>query len=143
MSLLSDLDRQKVREALAGMQGPVTVLFFTQTLNSEGSEVTKQILGEITPLSDQLTVREVNLVLDTDEVARYGVDRAPTLVLLGPDDVDHGVRFVGAPAGYEFVSLIEAIVFVSGRVPELSPASMALIAAVNQPVHIQVFVTPT
>ncbi len=58
-------------------------------------------------------------------------------------DVDHGIRFYGIPSGYEFTSLIEAIVSVSTGETGLSAESLEVLARLTEPVHLQVFVTPT
>ena len=47
------------------------------------------------------------------------------------------------PAGYEFISLIQAILLVGGRASTLSAESLALIAGVDSPVTMHVFTTPT
>jgi hypothetical protein len=49
----------------------------------------------------------------------------------------------GAPTGYEFVSLVEGILLAGTRKHDLSEDTMALLAGVSQPVHLQVFSTPT
>ena len=54
------------------------------------------------------------------------------------------MRFLGAPAGYEFVSLVEAVMLAGGSDSGLSETSRKLIAEhVSAPLDIQVFVTPT
>jgi alkyl hydroperoxide reductase subunit AhpF len=54
------------------------------------------------------------------------------------------MRFLGAPAGYEFMSLIEALILGGTGESGLTPESKALIAAnVTAPTDILVFVTPT
>jgi glutaredoxin-like protein len=59
-------------------------------------------------------------------------------------DVDTRIRFLGAPAGYEFMSLIEAIILAGGTDSGLSHESKRLIAEhVAEPLDINVFVTPT
>ena len=55
----------------------------------------------------------MNLVLDKERAAAYGIDRAPAMVLLA-DGVDTRIRFLGVPAGYDFMSLVDAILAVSG-----------------------------
>jgi alkyl hydroperoxide reductase subunit F len=85
----------------------------------------------------------VNLVLDKERAAPYGMDRAPSLVLLA-DGQDTRIRFLGAPAGYDFMSLVDAILAVSGASDtSLSADSLALVAGVTTPTSIHVFVTPT
>ena len=62
-----------------------------------------------------MTVEEVNLVLEGERAASYGIDRAPGLVLLAGDEkADTRIRMLGAPAGYDFMSLVDAILLVSG-----------------------------
>jgi alkyl hydroperoxide reductase subunit AhpF len=141
MALLNDRDRQSVHDMLAAMKAPVTLVFFTQTIGCEGCEVVKEIVSEVASLSDKITVDEVNFVLDKDKVATYGVERVPALAVV--TDHDTGIRFYGAPSGYEFMSLLDAILLASGEPLQLSEASVALAQAVQTPTAIQVFVTPT
>ena len=59
------------------MTSPVRLLFFTQTLGCETCVQTRQILDELPPLSDKITIEEVNFVLEKDKAAQYGIDRVP------------------------------------------------------------------
>jgi alkyl hydroperoxide reductase subunit AhpF len=145
MALLSPADQQTLREAFAGMTQPVTILFFTQAIGCETCDETRRILAEITEVTNQVTVEEVNLVLEGDQAAQYAVDRAPALVLLaGEERGDTRIRMLGAPSGYDFMSLVDAILVVgSGSHQALSADSLEKIAAVTDPLTIRVFVTPT
>src|SRR5437762_4126577 len=144
MALLSEQDRQTVRTHLAEITRRVTVLFFTQTIGApEGALAASQILDEVIHLSDHITLEEVNFVLEKDRAAQYGITDIPAIALLR-DGVDTRMRFLGAPAGYEFMSLVEAVMLAGGSDSGLSDASRKLIAEhVSAPVDIQVFVTPT
>ena len=53
------------------------------------------------------------------------------------------MRFLGAPAGYEFVSLVQAVLLAGGRPSLLAEESRKRIASVDRPVAVQVFTTPT
>jgi len=141
MPILSPSDAARVREMLADLPNPVRLVFFTQTLNCETCEPTKQILGELAELSGQITVEEHNFLLETDAAAGYGIDRVPAIAVVGAQD--HGIRFLGIPSGYEFMSLIDAIKLVSAGDSGLGEASRALLAGVESPLALQVFVTPT
>lgn len=151
MGLLSEQDRQVVAGHLGTIARPVTALFFTQTIGApETVLVTKQILDEVAALTDRVTVEEVNLILDRDRAATYGVEHVPAIVLVRPPAregggvEDTGIRFLGAPAGYEFMSLIEALILAGSDDSGLSAASKALIAAhVKEPLELLVFATPT
>ena len=144
MALLSEQDRQTVRGHLAVIDEPVRLLFFTQTFGAPDTVmIAKQVLDEIVGLCDHLTLEEVNFVLEQDRARQYGVAQIPTIVLLKGDQ-DTRIRFLGAPAGYEFMSLIEAVILAGTNDSGLTPDSRALVAEhVTAPLDIQVFVTPT
>jgi len=149
VGLLSPADQQKLRETFAEMTRPVRALFFTQTLGCETCGLTRQILDELPPLTDKLTIEELNVVLDKEQARQYGIDRAPAIALAyergdAPGALeDSRIRFVGAPSGYEFISLVQAIALVGGRPSALSAEQRARLAAVDKPVVMQVFTTPT
>jgi glutaredoxin-like protein len=142
--LLSTQDQQTVTSHLAVITRPVTLLFFTQTFAApESALVAKQILDEIAALNERITIEEVNFVLEKDRAAQYGIDHIPAIVLLG-DGADSRIRFLGAPAGYEFMSLVEAVIIAGTGDSGLSAESRALIEAhVTSPLDLKVFVTPT
>ena len=148
MALLSTADQDRLRAAFAAMTRTVKIVFFTQTLGCETCPETRQIIDELPALSDKIAIEQVNLVLEGDKAAQYGIDRVPALALVGKDDDgadrDSRIRFVGAPSGYEFISLVQAVLLVGGREPALTEANrMKLAEAIEQPMTIQVFTTPT
>jgi alkyl hydroperoxide reductase subunit AhpF len=151
MSLISPSDQDRLREEFAQMTRPVRLLFFTQTLGCETCLQTRQILDELPPLSDKISIEEVNPVLEREKAQQYGIDRVPSVALAYTDGaagaetaaVDSRIRFVGTPAGYEFISLVQAVLLAGGRAPQLSAASRSRLAAVDRPVIMQVFTTPT
>jgi alkyl hydroperoxide reductase subunit AhpF len=144
VSLLSEQDRQAVREHLAVIQRPVTLLLFTQTIGApETAVVARQVVDELASLNDLIRVEEVNFILERERAATHGIEHIPSIVLLSGDE-DTRMRFLGAPAGYEFMSLIEAVILAGTTDSRLMPESRALISAnVTGPLDIQVFVTPT
>lgn len=144
MTLLSEQDRTVVSARLAAIKSPVTVLVFTQTIDAPDTVlVAKQVLDEVTSLSDLISLEQVNFILEKERAAQYGIEGVPALVLLRGEE-DSRIRFLGAPAGYEFVSLIEALVLAGTGESGLTPESKALVAAhVTTPTDILVFVTPS
>ena len=147
MSLLSPADQEKLRESFDEMTSPVKLLFFTQTLDCEPCVQTRQILDEFPALSDKISVEEVNFILEKEKAAQYGIDRVPALALVRQDPAgesrDTRMRFLGTPSGYEFVSLVQALLLAGGHASQLTPANRARVAAVTTPTTIQVFSTPT
>lgn len=147
MALLAPADQDKLRDAFNEMTHQVRLEFFTQTIGCETCLQTRQILDELPPLSDKISIEEKNFVLDRDVATRYGIDRVPAIVVLGRNAggewIDSRIRFVGAPSGYEFVSLVQALLLVGGRDSGLSAATRERLAAVDRPIALQVFTTPT
>jgi len=142
MALLSEQDAQTVREHLAkNLVEPVTLLFFTQAVACQFCRETQQVLEELASLSDKIALQVYNFVEDKETAQQYAVDKIPATVVTGAKD--YGVRFYGIPSGYEFASLVEAVVAVSRGSARLSEATLAALAEIEEPINIQVFVTPT
>jgi glutaredoxin-like protein len=149
MALLTPEDQQQLRADFAQMSRQVHLIFFTQTLDCETCLQTRQILDELPPLSDRIVIDEVNFILEPERAAQYGIDRVPALALASASDdamgslEDSRMRFLGIPAGYEFISLIQAILIAGGRPPNLTEASRRQLAVVDRPITLRVFSTPT
>jgi alkyl hydroperoxide reductase subunit AhpF len=148
MALLAPAEQEKLRDSFNEMTRPVRLLFFTQTLDCEPCVQTRRILDELPALSNKIAIEEVNFVLDKDKAVQYAVDRVPAIALLGQNGngeatEDSRIRFLGTPSGYEFISLVQAIRLVGGAGSSLTEANRQRIAAVDRPVTMQVFTTPT
>ncbi len=125
---------------------PVTLLYFYSSEICDSCDETGHLLEEITSLSDKLHLVSHDIKTDLAQAQRYKVDLTPGLVVAaGEDDdlVDYGIRFAGMPSGYEFGSLIQAIILVSRGESGLKPSVRSQLKELNKPVHLQVFVTPT
>jgi len=147
MGMISTSDQERLRDAFNEMTRPVRLLFFTQTLGCETCLPTRQILDELPLLSERITIEEINFILEKDKAAQYGIDRVPAVAIVGQDaagqERDSHIRFLGAPAGYEFMSLVQAVLLVGGRASTLSEESRKQILSVDRPLTVQVFTTPT
>lgn len=141
MTAFQDADRHTLTLRLASMTAPVKLVFFAQTFGCDTCDHTRHILRTLAELQPLLSIEEKNLVLDTAEVEQYGIEAAPGIAILG--DRDYGLRFYGAPDGYELASLVEAILLASAGDSGLSEASRALVAALPDSRFVQVFSTPT
>lgn len=142
MPLLKEKDREVLVKHFAGsLVAPVKLLFFTQETACQFCRETSQILEEVAGLSDQITLEVYEFVKDKQVADEYGIDKIPATVVMS--DVDYGVRFYGIPSGYEFTTLIEDIVNVSRAESGLSQETLEKLEGIEEPVHIQVFITPT
>jgi len=147
MALIGPADQARLKEDFSRLTKPVRLLFFTQTLDGDPCLQTKQILDELPPLSDRISIEEVNFVLEGDRATQFGIDRVPAIAIVGEDESgaerDSHIRFLGTPSGYEFISVIRAILLVGGGQSLLSEESREAVAAVTTPKTLHVFTTPT
>ena len=141
MGLLNDEIAGQVKEQLENLAGPVQLVVFTQAFECDYCAENRQLAAEVADLSDQVTVEVYNFAIDKEKAEELGIDKIPAIAVIGAED--HGVRFYGIPAGYEFTSLIHAIQAVAAGEPELSEEGLQALAELTDPVHMQVFVTPT
>ena len=135
------------------MEGKVTLLFFTREPRRlvvperlKGQEClfckeTKALLEEVCALSDNIELFIYDFLGDKEKAAEFRIDKIPATAVLGKED--YGIRFFGIPSGYEYASLIEAIVEVSKGKTSLSRKTKDALTAIQSDVHIQVFVSPT
>lgn len=136
----------QVKDVFQQLQSPVEVLFFGKKENCDYCEDTLQLLNEVVDISDKLSLSVYDVDQDAEIAKMYKVDKTPGLVIAGRDGdqiLDYGVRFAGVPSGHEFSSLVHDLVLVSGRDSGLSEASRQHLKDLNNPVLLQVFVTPT
>lgn len=150
MPIISERDRATIAQMFEeNLVEPVGLVYFTIPKSRlyvpgrqecETCDDVQGLLEEITEISDKLTLEVHNLQHEPDVAKRYGVDRVPAL-LLGPDD--RRIRYYGAPAGYEFSALLQDIQMISSGEVLLEPGTRDALAAIAEPVHLQVFVTPT
>ena len=141
MPLLNEEIAEHVKQELADLAGPVRLVMFTQEFECDYCAETRQLVEEVAALSDQLTAEIYNFVVDKDKAEELGIDKIPAVAVIGAED--YGVRLYGIPSGYEFTSLLHAIRTVAAGKPELTEETLGVLAEVTEPVHIQVFVTPT
>ncbi len=141
MALIGEKEQAQLREMFAKLQGTVKIVFFTQEHECQFCKETHQLVEELAALSDQITLEVYDFQADQEQVTRYGVDKIPAIALIGAKD--YGVRFYGIPSGYEFGALVQDIVDVANGTTELNAKTKAALSELQEPVHFQVFSTPT
>lgn len=141
MPLLNDEIKEQVKQELADLVGPARLVMFTQDFECQYCAETRQMVEEIAELSNQIEAEIYDFVTDEEKAEDLGVDKIPAVAVIGADD--YGVRLYGIPSGYEFTSLLHAIQTVAAGKPELSEETVEALAELTEPVHMQVFVTPT
>lgn len=142
MSLIPDDKKDFLRrEFKEKLVNPVKILVFTQEVECDFCANTRQLAQELAVLSDKIAVEVYDFVADAAKAKEYGVDKIPALAIIG--EKDYGVRIYGIPYGYEFQTLVEAVINVSRGKTDISEKTRAILSEVKSPVHIQVFVSLT
>ena len=142
MPLLSEEVKQNVEEQLADLESPVRLVMFTQAFECQYCAETRELVEEVAGLSDQIEAEIYDFVDDAELAEEYSIDKIPAVAVMGEGD-DYGIRFYGIPSGYEFTSLLEAIRRVASGDAGLTDETQDVLSALNDPIHLQVFVTPT
>jgi glutaredoxin-like protein len=139
--MLRDGDVVEIRKRFERLVNPVKLVHFTQELNLEYGREARQLLQELAEITDKISLEVFNFLIDQDKVAESGVDKVPATVVRNGES--YGIRFYGLPAGYEFSSLLDAILSVSAGDTGLSDESKEKLRKITKPLHLEVFVTPT
>jgi alkyl hydroperoxide reductase subunit AhpF len=142
MALLTDEIAGQLKEEFARLAQPVRLAVFSQALADPESEQVKRLVEELAAVDSRITAESHNFVLDKEKVEALGIKRSPAIAVVGAEK-DYGIRMYGLPSGYEFGSLIDAIIDVSTGDSGLGEPTRAALRDIARPVHIQVFSTPT
>lgn len=138
MGLLSDSNARQVREMFAAMTRDVPVRLYTQKLGCQGCDDTERILDELAGLGDRLRLEKLNPLIDTSRGGEDGIERVPAIVI-----GEGRARFYGTPSGYEFTTLLTALVDAGSGEENLDPATTAFLSGLDRDLVMKVFVTPT
>ena len=139
--MLNEEVKQDVKKQFESLQNDVRLVVFTQKVECQYCAENRTLSEEVAGLSDKLSLEIYDFVADSNKADQYGVDKIPATVIIGLKD--HGIRFFGIPAGYEFTSYLEAIKLVSTGETGLSDKTKAFLDGLERDLHLQVFVTPT
>ena len=144
--VLNDQIVQQINEVFADIKEPVQVLFFGSKDNCDYCNEAKQLLEEVTALNEKLDLSVYDLQENADMAKQFNVTNAPGIVIAAKDNEEvknFGVQFSGIPSGHEFSTLINDILIVSKRESGLDEKTREFLKNLTQPLHLQVFVTPT
>ena len=142
MGLIAEDVAAQLKEEFAKLVNPVRLAVFSQALADPESEQVKRLVEELGAIDERLTAESYNFVLDTEKVEQLRIARIPAIAILGAEK-DYGIRMYGLPSGYEFGTLVDAILDVSSGESGLSAETRQALGRLGRPVHIQVFSTPT
>jgi glutaredoxin-like protein len=119
----------------------VRLVVFSQEVPCLFCKETELVANELAEISPKIKVEKYDFVKDMMKAKELRIDKIPAIAVIGKKD--YGVRFYGIPSGYEFNSLVGAILDVSRAESGLSQKTKDVLKLIDNSVHIQVFVTPT
>src|SRR5262245_59202777 len=126
MALIRDDVAAQLKTEFERLVNPVRLAVFSQAMADPESEQVSRLVEELAALDPRLTAEPANFVLDRERVESLGIARTPAVAILGAEQ-DYGIRFYGLPSGYEFGTLVDAILDVSSGDSGLSePTRTAL-----------------
>lgn len=126
MPLLGDEDRKAIEGHFSKLERPVSI---TLTHSGRDPGDSGAILRELADLNDGIHLSVIPSPEETPPVISVG---------------DHGrVLFWGTPSGYEFSTLLTAIIDAGRRDERLSRETTAFLEGLSEKLDIMVFVTPT
>lgn len=141
MGLISEQDRIQLQGILKSLENDVKIILFTQEFECQHCKTAREMLEEVSGLSDKVLLEVYDFVKDKELADSYAIDKIPGILIIGAKD--YGIRFFGVPAGYEFTTFIEDVISVSRRDSDLPGDVLSALARIQKPVHIQVLVSPT
>lgn len=155
MPIIGETDRNALRQRLEGsLDRDVTIKLFSESairsmLTLPGREpnpmarMAEDLARELAELSPKIRLETYDINGSGAEAAlAMGIGQVPAYVL--GEDQQGRIRFYGTPVGNEFAAIVSTIEALSQGTPHLSSNLVAAMERlVTDPVHIQVFVTPT
>ena len=105
---------------------------------------TQQMMEELAALSPKIHLDTVDIFAQPELAREAGITRVPAIVIGGKSgESGPKLRFFGIPMGYQMAVIVENIRTISRGVSPLSMDTRKKLRGINQPVHVQVFVTPS
>ena len=142
MAIIADNILDDVKTYLADMKSPVTVDFYPHA-ESPATQPMRDLLQELHALSPQIEVVEHQEAAQPVPPENAGDIEGPVTTLSVGGQFT-GIRYLGFPGGHEFSTFLADLVDLSTDQPlELTPATQEWLANLQEPLHLEVFVTPT
>jgi len=150
-------DQEMIRQKFAAeLVAPVNIDYFTEresTLTVPGRrpcaycKPTREMLQELSGLSDLIRLRVHIFEEAAEERARFEIERIPGVLLrsasTGLSANGASFKFYGMPGGTEFPAFLESIVDMSRGEVLLSKESVKDLKKLREVILVRVFVTPT
>ncbi len=139
---IEDKILDQIKEMFNTIDSEVTLHMFTQKDHCLLCNETLSLVEQVSAQSDKVILDHCECDINSEKAQKWKIERHPAIVVEGKGK--GLIRFYGIPSGYEFGSLIESIIMSgSNKDSDLDPSLIEEIEAIDKPLHLQVFVTPT
>ena len=139
---IEDKILNEIKSMFENMESEVTLHMFTKKNHCLLCNETLSLVEQVAAQSDKVILDHCECDIDSEKAQLWKIERHPAIVVEG--QAKGLIRFYGIPSGYEFGSLIESIIMSSkSDSVDLDPELIEEIQAIDKPLHLQVFVTPT
>ncbi|PSR25759.1 MAG: hypothetical protein C7B47_11100 [Sulfobacillus thermosulfidooxidans] len=143
MAYLDEKLQQQVSQFLQDLKDPVQLLIYPGP-QSEYFQVFWDISQEVAQLTPLFSVATLDKAPELEPGHETGQSiTGPIGILADKQHQETGIRYVGIPSGLEFGTFLEDIKALSTHHVTLSEKTQETLKQLGQPVHIQVFTTPT
>lgn len=140
--MIPEPERRRIHAALADLAGPVVVRHYTSDVDSWYSQRERALLETIAAASPHVTLEGHPGHWDPAREAAVKIARTPAIaVAAGARDT--GIRYYGAPDGYELAVFLGVLRVAGGAPSRLAAASLERLQRLAAPVHLEVLVSPT
>ncbi len=149
-ALIQDQQKSQLKRTFRkDLKADVELRLFTQRpspISVPGRECrycaqTQQMLEELSALSPKVHLDITDVYAQPELALEEGITRVPAIAFGAKGKAK--LRYFGIPNGYQLAVVVENIKTISRGVSPLSMDTRKKLRDINQPVHIQVFVTPT
>ena len=129
----------ELEKTLSQIEREIPIYLFTKPgVNDVFSDAARQGIRFFRQLTDRVKLREFDLGHET--AAKLGVQSSPTIVF---DPDNYNIQWQGAPMGEEAKIFLEALLRIGTRKAGLNEQSAAVLAKIDGPRNIKVFVSPS
>ena len=139
---IEDKILDQIKDMFSTIDSEVTLHMFTQKDHCLLCNETLDLVSQVSAQSDKVILDHCECDINSEKAQKFKIERHPAIVVEGK--AKGLIRFYGIPSGYEFGSLIESIIMSgTSKGSDLDPSLVEEIEAIDKPLHLQVFVTPT
>jgi len=131
--------QEQLKEVFRPLPHDIPVYLFSRKGEDEAEiQIGRNLMAALQLVSDKIKFKEYDL--GHKQAKKWGVDRSPTLVF-APEK--YSIKYLGLPLGEEGRTLIETLILIGLGRSQLSDQAGKVIAGINEPRKVRVFVSPS